>query len=132
MPLSANTEIKRYVDQELRRFGVAAAATVFKGSLVGLAGGYARPLVAADPFAGIAYEQADNTHGADGDLSVRVYTQGDFQMTLAGAAVTDVGEAVYASDDATLTKTSEGNSLVGTIVGYVTTDTIIVRLAFAG
>lgn len=128
MALTANREAQRYVDQELRSYAVAAAAHVYKGAFVGLSGGYARGLVAADTFVGIAYEEADNSSGADGDKSVRVYTMGDFQLPLSGAAITDIGADLYASDDETLTLTSTGNSLVGKVVGFISSGVIVARL----
>ena len=76
MALTKNREVDHYVDQELRTLGVAAAKNVFKGALVGVSStGYARPLTAGDPFAGIAYEAADNSAGASGDLTVRDKTK---------------------------------------------------------
>ncbi|MFQ5494200.1 MAG: hypothetical protein ACE5EX_02365 [Phycisphaerae bacterium] len=133
MPLTANQQVDHYVDQELRSFRVAAAAHVFKGGLVGLTtGGYARPLSAGDPLAGVAYEEIDNTTGADGDLSVRVFTLGDFRMTLSGAAVADLGRPVFASADDTLTFTAAGNSFVGRVQDLVTTGDIILRIDPSG
>src|SRR5438132_4379154 len=102
MALSANREVDRYVDQELRTVPVKGSAHIYKGALVGLASGYARGLVAGDAFAGIAYEEADNTGAADGAISVRVYTLGDFEHTLSSAGRANNGAAVYASDDATI------------------------------
>lgn len=128
MALTANREVQRYVDQELRGYAVAAGANVFKGAFIGLSGGYARGLVASDPFVGIAYEAMDNTGGAAGVKSVRAYTQGDFRLALAGAAITDLGASVYASDDETLTLTASGNSLVGKIVGFEAAGVVIVRI----
>ena len=59
-------------------------------TFVGLSSaGYAQPLVAGDPFMGIAYEEADNTTGANAAVSVRVYTLGDFGHALAGASESD-------------------------------------------
>ncbi len=128
MTLTANRDVDHYIDQELRSFQVAAGAHVYKGAFVGLtSGGYARPLNAADPFVGIAYEEMDNTGGADGDVSVRVYTLGDFGHPLSGATVADIGSAVYASADDTLTLTSAGNSYVGFAVDVPTTGEIILR-----
>jgi hypothetical protein len=45
MALTANREINRYVDQELRSYRVAGGAHVFKGALVGVnrTTGFARP-----------------------------------------------------------------------------------------
>lgn len=128
MALSSNREVDRYVDQELRSFKVAASAHVYKGGFIGLNSGYARALTAADQCVGVAYEEADNSSGSDGDITGRVYTQGDFLHTLTGAAVTNIGDAVYASADDTLTFTSSGNSLVGICIDVPETNKIILRL----
>lgn len=128
MALTANRELDRYVDQELRALPVKANAHIYKGALLGLSDGYARGLVAGDAFAGIAYEEANNTGGADGAVSVRVYTGGDFEHTLASAARANNGAVVYASDDATLTLTASGNSPVGNQVDVPASNKIILRL----
>ena len=129
MALSANRELDHYVDQELRSYGVEASAHVYKWAFVGLsASGHAQALSAGDQCVGIAYEEGDNSSGADGDVSVRVFTQGDFLHTLASAALTNIGDAVYASADDTLTFTSTSNSLVGVCVDVPETNKIILRL----
>lgn len=129
MALTANRDVDHYIDQELRSFKLAASANVFKGGFVGITtGGYARPLVAGDEFVGIAYEEADNSSGADGDVSVRVYTLGDFGHALSGAAITNLGDAVYASADDTLTFTSASNSYVGVVVDAPLSGQIILRI----
>lgn len=136
MALTANREVDRYVDQALRRYAVAAGVHVYKGAFVGLnASGYARGLVAGDRFLGVAYEEADNTSGSNGDQFVRVFSTGDFPHALTGAAVTDIGRPVYASADDTLTLTGAGNSLVGWTVDRPAANTVIVRVdagAFGG
>src|SRR5438094_563847 len=105
MSLSANRDLPRFVDQELRSLKVKAAVHIYKGGFVGIdrASGYARPLSAGDSFAGVAYEEADNSSGSNGDVACRVYTQGDFQSVLTSAAITDIGKPMFASDDGTLT-----------------------------
>ena len=129
MALTKNREVDHYIDQELRTFQVAAAKHIYKGGLVGLSSaGYAHPLVAGDPFVGIAYEEMDNTAGANGAVSVRVYTLGDFGLTLTGATAAHIGRPVFASADDTLTFTSAGNSYVGLIQDIVTTNEIILRM----
>lgn len=129
MALTVNREVDHYIDQELRSFQVAAAAHVFKGALVGLsAAGYAQPLTAGDVFVGVAYEEMDNTGGAAGDKSVRVYTLGDFGLTLTGATIADLGRPVFASADDTLTFTGAGNSYVGVVQDFVATNEIILRI----
>jgi predicted RecA/RadA family phage recombinase len=128
MALSANRDVDRYVDQELRSFKVAASAQIYKGGFVGLSSGYARALTAGDQCVGIAYEEADNSSGSAGDISVRVFTLGDFLHALSSAALTNIGDAVYASADDTLTFTATSNSLVGICIDVPETDKVILRL----
>lgn len=92
------------------------------------AGGYAAPLTAGEVFLGVAYEEVDNSGGSDGDKSVRVYTQGDFDHALSGATIANVGDAVYATDDGTLTFTSTSNTYVGFCVDVPSSGSIILRL----
>ena len=128
MALSANRDVDRYVDQELRTLPVKGSTHIYKGAFVGQTSGYARGLVAGDVFAGIAYEEADNSSGSDGGQVVRVFTLGDFEHALASASRANNGAQVYASDDATLTLTSSGNSLVGRQVDVPSSGKIVLRL----
>ena len=88
---------------------------------------HARGLFAADKFVGIAYEEVVNA-GTDGAKAVRLRTIGDFEHALASVAQTNVGAAVYASDDGTLTLTASGNSFVGIIIDVPAANTVIVRI----
>ncbi|MCK4659166.1 MAG: hypothetical protein KAV82_06550 [Phycisphaerae bacterium] len=129
MALSANRELDRYVDQELRSYPVAGSTHIYKGGFITLDGdGYAEALAAGNRFLGIAYEEADNSSGSDGDIRVRVFTLGDFGHTLTGATVADVGRAVFADADNTLTFTPGGNTFVGYVKDWVTTNQIVLRL----
>ena len=129
MALTANREVDHFIDQELRSFQVAASIHIYKGGFVGLSStGYAQPLVAGNPFVGIAYEEMDNASGADGDVSVRVYTLGDFGHALAAAAIADVGRPVFASSDDTLTFNGAANTYVGVVQDLVKTGEIILRI----
>ncbi len=129
MALMANREVDRYVDQELRSFGVTTGVHVFKGAFVEVGeNGYLRPATSAGVFAGLAYDEADNTGGADGDASVRVYTYGDFGLALAGAAVADIGRRVYATDDETLTFSAAGATPVGYVQGVPASGWIVLRI----
>lgn len=102
---------------------VIAADIIYEGAAVGENGvGYFRPLVAADPFAGFAVRQVDNSAGAAGDKKVRVRSQGVVKLTVAG--VTSIangqdGVDVYASDDDTFTLTSSSNTKIGRLYRYV-------------
>ena len=129
MALTANREVDHYIDQELRSYPVAESAHVYKGALVGITSdGFARGLIAGDSFAGIAYEETNNDSGSDGDLSVRVYTLGDFGLSLAGATAADVGRPVFASGDDTLSIVGAANSYVGIIENVVSSGQIILRI----
>ena len=128
MALTRNREVDHYVDQELRNLQVAAAKRIYKGALVGLGAGYARPLVAGDLFAGVAYEEIDNSAGANGALCARVYTLGDFGLALPGASTADIGRPVFASSDDTLTLSGAGNSYVGFVQDVTASGEIILRI----
>ncbi len=100
---------------------LAAGAKAYRHTFIGQVSGTNtfRPLVAADKFAGVAQDSADNTGGAAGAKDVRVKREGRVLETVTGAtATTAIGTSVYASADDTLTTTSAGNSLMGKIGGY--------------
>ncbi len=135
MALAANRELNRFVDQELRSYPVAASSHIHKGALVGIAraSGGVRPLEAQDVFAGIAYEEADNSSGESGDIAVRVYTQGDFLLPVTGVAAALAGAPVYAADDEQgLMSTEAGGSLCGVLLAAAGGELGVVRLIAAG
>ena len=114
---------------EMNDYLMAASATIYEGSLVGDNGsGYARALVAGDPFLGHAYRQVIESTGSAGGATVKVRS-GRYraQVTISAIAITDVGKDVYGSADDTLTLTVGSNSFVGTVVRYVTTNTCVVE-----
>lgn len=107
---------------------VIAADIIFEGAAVGdNASGYARPLVAGDPFRGFAESKADNSAGTAGAVTVRVREFGKVQLAIAALAITDVGKAVFASDDDTFTLTQSTNSHIGRVVRWVSTGIGIVE-----
>ncbi len=129
MALTRNREVDHYIDQELRSFQVAKGAHVFRGAFVGLNDeGLARGLVAGDLFAGVAYEEIDNESGHDGDLSVRVYTLGDFGHNLPDAAVSEIGKPVFAMADDKLTFAPQDHTYVGWVQDRIARDEVILRL----
>lgn len=107
---------------------VIASDKIFEGSAVGENGsGNMRPLVAGDPFMGFASKSADNSSGSAGDVDVHVRQYGAVQLTVTGvSAVTDIGKPVYASDDNAFTLTAGVNSLIGSVMRWVTSTTAIV------
>lgn len=109
---------------------VKGSTTIYKGAMVGIdrSSGYARGLTSADQFQGMAAEHSDNSSGSNGDTVVTVLRRGLFKFALSGAAITDIGLAVFASDDATITKTGAANAYVGRIVDYPESDAVIVDI----
>lgn len=104
-------------------YPVIAADIIYQGALVGEnAAGYARPLVAADPFLGVAIERCDNSAGAAGAKRVDVKTRGILgNVAVAGATAITANDRpiVYASDDDTLTLTSTSNTRIGRVSKWI-------------
>lgn len=99
---------------------MVAADILYKGAAVGDNGsGYARPLVAGDPFRGFADYQADNSAGAAGAIDVRVRTAGRIELPITDLAITDVGKDVYASDDDSFTLTQSTSTRIGHVHAFV-------------
>jgi len=114
---------------ELEDYPVVATDIIFEGSAVGENGsGYARPLVATDPFLGFAQRKADNSTGAAGAINVTVRTRGKVQLPISSIAITaNDRPAVYASDDDTFTLTATSNTLIGYVSRWVETGVAIVE-----
>src|SRR5262245_19446171 len=119
MALTANRELNRYVDQELRAFPVAASTHIWKGAIVGVqrSTGFVRNLVSGDVFAGIAYEEINNTGTSGGEVSCRLYTQGDFILATSSASQALIGQPVYATDsESASVNAALGGSYCGVLV----------------
>jgi hypothetical protein len=114
---------------ELEAYPVIASDIIYEGSAVGENGsGYARPLVAADPFLGFAQRQVDNSTGSAGEKNVVVRTRGKVQLSITSIAITaNDRPAVYASDDDTFTLTATSNTLIGYVSRWVETGVAIVE-----
>lgn len=107
---------------DLEEYPVIASDIIYEGSAVGENGsGYARPLVAADPFLGFCIENVDNSTGAAGDKLVKVKTRGKIVLTVTGASAITANDrpAVYASDDNAFTLTSTSNTKIGYVQRWV-------------
>lgn len=127
--LAANKEV-------IEKDGVVRSAPVsvdiiYKGALCTFnAAGYLAPagLAVSEVFAGVAEEYVDNSGGSAGDKSCKVKTQGRFLLEGSGLAQGDVGVAVYASDDQTITKTAGTSPRVGIIDEFVSATQVWVML----
>jgi hypothetical protein len=123
----------------INEFPMIASDIIYEGSAVGLnSSGYARPLVAGDPFVGFAESNADNSASgsAAGDVKVRVRTSGIVKLSISSAGLGDFGKKVFASDDDTFTYmatiNSSTNSEIGTVYRYVSSGVVEVKFdAFA-
>jgi hypothetical protein len=119
---------------------VADNVHIFKGAIVGLAGGYAAPAGSTcTKVVGIAESEADNTQPGHvaGAKSVRV-RQGTFKVANSGGAdalaIADVGNACYAADDQTVAKTSgaaQNLPVAGTVI-QVDADGVWVQMHLLG
>ncbi len=130
MTLSADINVNRYLAQQMRTLAVKGTTTIYRGALVGLdrTSGYARPLQASDQFQGLAYQHCDNSAGSNGDREVILFTRGDFEFALTGAARTNIGRPVFATDDNTLTLSGASAAYIGQIIDVPATGKIIVRI----
>lgn len=126
--LAADTP-RDYQLGELEDYPVIASDIIYEGAAVGENGsGYARPLVAGDPFLGFATHNVDNSTGAAGDKLVQVKTKGRIKLDISGLAITaNDRPAVYASDDNTFTLTDTSNSKIGWVSRWISTGVAIVE-----
>ncbi len=108
---------------DMSDFPVIASDIIYEGAAVGEnASGYSRPLVAGDPFQGFAVQQADNSGGSAGDITVRTQAEGVAILYISGVAITANDQApVYASDDDTFTLTAGSNTLIGNVRRWIST-----------
>ena len=102
-----------YKPGELMAFPVAASVKIYKGALVALAAGYAKPGTTATGLVavGMAVETVENTWGQDGDEAVTVRPGIYAWANSAGTDAilqTQVGSDCYIVDDQTVART-DGN-----------------------
>ena len=82
----------------------------------------------ANAFAGIVYQQCDNSGGSAGDLSVELITEGQVLVTGSGFSQATVGDAIYASDNYTATASSSSTSLIGRCTDFVSSTQVYVSI----
>lgn len=115
MALSADrlTDYREGIEIELP---VENAVTIYAGSMVCINGSTGMANPAADSagfqFVGVAMEQADNSSGSDGDITVRVRRKGVFKFAASSIAAAHVGDPMYVVDDQTFDETDPGNGII--------------------
>jgi hypothetical protein len=129
-------------DSQLIAYPMAANTTIFKGALIALTGGYAKPGAdtASVIFVGVAHETKVNQAttalpggagfaGAAGALLIRVRKVGSFVYNRAASTVADLGKAVQIVDDNTVATTGTTNSIqAGYIVEVPSVTQVRVRI----
>lgn len=108
---------------------VIASDIIYEGAAVGLvdATGHARPLNAADRFAGFAEQKADNSAGAAAAINVEVVKSGQIELAVSGAVITDVGQPVYATDDDTFVFSPVSAVFIGFVKRFVSSGVVVVE-----
>lgn len=128
MTTLATNKQRAYEGGSRNEIPVIASDIIYEGAAVGIvdATGHARPLNAADRFAGFAEAQADNSAGTAALINVRIVESGKVQLAVTGAVITDLGQPVYASDDDTFTLNPASGAFVGFVHRFVSAGVAVV------
>lgn len=125
--LTADRDTKRR-EGKWAEYKVKGTTKIYAGSQVCLSAlGYAIPATdtAGLVYVGVSRDYVDNLLGSDGDKYVRVWNGDRVEMTIVGAAITDVGRPVWIVDDQTVGFV-KGNVLAGIIGEYVSATSVYV------
>ncbi len=113
-------------------YPVKGGSKIYAGGMVCIgADGYVVP--AADAaglkFVGVARRFTDNSAGASGAVTVEVWRRGCFGLAVSGSmAGSNVGDAVYAVDDQTVSLTSTDHVKCGVVSEYVSASSVYVDI----
>ena len=86
----------------------------------------------ANAFAGIVYQQCDNSGGSAGDKVVELWTEGVFRLTGSSFTQATAGDLIYATDNFVITATSTNASRIGRAVNYVSATQVDVMIDVLG
>lgn len=114
---------------------VATTKVLYEGTLCFRdASGYATDVKVdgSTVFLGVVRSTVDNTSGANGDKKVEFWRDGEFYLPCSSLAITDVGSAIYATDNFTTTKTSSTNPAIGKLTEYVSATVGVVEIRGVG
>jgi len=113
---------------DINEFPVLGGELIYQGAAVGLevASGYVRDLQVGDKFLGFAEDNIDATNASDGEKNIRLKRRGNVTLELSGAALTDVGKSIYATDDNTFTLSNTSSVYIGQIIRHQLGDEVIV------
>jgi hypothetical protein len=135
MAVTANQLVK-VQGGDRRSYPVEESTRIYQGTLVYVnAAGYACDVTATgvNAFVGIAAGEANNTSGADGDIEVEVYTEGDFELTGTFNSITDVGMPAFGDDNYAVVLALGATSVrIGRVVRFVSTTKAIIAIKPVG
>ncbi|MDD3582339.1 MAG: DUF2190 family protein [Desulfobacca sp.] len=130
--LTEDRRLEKYAGDELA-YKVAASTIIYANSLVCLnTSGYAVP--AADTenykFLGVATEYVDNSAGANGDRTVRVWRKGVFEFGASALAITNIGDNVHVLNDQTVGTAAQATNDIacGKIAGFRSATSVLVDI----
>lgn len=140
MAFSSNGSFTRSVPQDVVAYKVAKNAWCYRAAFAGITPAkYAKAFVPGDTLVGVFMQEfrADTTDGArsiagtdsnPGFTEVDIATGGDFEFTLSGATIADIGKEVFATDDGTIALTGHPDAYVGKITQLMGTSLVRVRM----
>lgn len=135
MAVTAN-QVTPKREGDRRSYPVAASVHIYEGTLVFLtATGYATDVTATgvNGFLGVAVGEADNSSGSAGDITVEVWSEGEFTLTGSGFAQADVGSKVYAEDNyAVGVSISSASVPIGMVTEFISSTQIRVDIDAVG
>lgn len=135
MAVTAN-QVTPKREGDRRSYPVAASVHIYEGTLVFLtAAGYATDVTATgvNGFLGVAVGEADNSSGSAGDITVEVWSEGEFTLTGSGFVQADVGSKVYAEDNYTVgVSISSASVPIGMVTEFLSTTQIRVSIDAVG
>lgn len=130
MAVTANQLINAQDPSCRRSYPVAASKTIYGGTIVFAASGYASDddNGGSNVFIGIAVDNADNASGSAGDINVDLYSKGAFVLTGSGFSQANVGALCYASDNYTVTTSATSTTKIGRIVEFISSTQVRVEI----
>ena len=135
MAVTAN-QVVTMSDAGALTFGKAAAVNLYQNTIAfyDASTGYVTndDNAGANAFAGIVYQQCDNSGGSAGDLPVQLWTEGVFRLTGSSFTQATAGDLIYATDNFTTTATSTSASRIGRAVNYVSATQMDVMIDVLG
>jgi hypothetical protein len=132
--------VKDNSNANILTYQIANTEKPIKGAIAAVtAGGYLASVAAGNKATNVlaVIPLETKTASANGVISstgeadancVQGYISGIFQITTSGLTIADLGSKLYVTDNYTFTTTSVDNTLVGTIVQFISATTVYVDL----